>query len=165
LLKKQLFVRLIKNVQMQGARNPEENKTLGRSCGKFYRKNDQTFFVPLQRQRKRGIRHGGQMGVFQQPDRKTGEGELMPIIKSISSLRNRTKEITALCHEKNEPVYLTKNGEGDLVVMSIEHYERLKAKVELFEKLAIAQAQAAAGEKGLTHSQVMKKLRQRLHGE
>jgi len=89
----------------------------------------------------------------------------MPIIKSISSLRNRTKEITALCHEKNEPVYLTKNGEGDLVVMSIEHYERLKAKVELFEKLAIAQAQAAAGEKGLTHSQVMKKLRQRLHGE
>jgi len=105
------------------------------------------------------------MGVFQQPDRKTGEGELMPIIKSISSLRNRTKEITALCHEKNEPVYLTKNGEGDLVVMSIEHYERLKAKVELFEKLAIAQAQAAAGEKGLTHSQVMKKLRQRLHGE
>jgi hypothetical protein len=34
---------------MQGARNPEEYKTLGRSCGKFYRKNDQTFFVQLQR--------------------------------------------------------------------------------------------------------------------
>jgi len=93
------------------------------------------------------------------------EGEPMPIIKSISSLRNRTKEIAALCHEKNEPVYLTKNGEGDLVVMSIEHYERLKAKVELFEKLAVAQAQAAAGERGYTHSQVIKKLRQRLHGE
>ena len=89
----------------------------------------------------------------------------MPVIKSISSLRNRTRDIASLCHEKDEPVYLTTNGEGDLVVMSIEHYEKLKAKVELFEKLAAAQAQAAAGEKGLTHAQVMRKLRQRLHGK
>jgi prevent-host-death family protein len=89
----------------------------------------------------------------------------MPIIKSISSLRNRTRDIASLCHEQDEPVYLTTNGEGDLVVMSIKHYERLKARVELFEKLAVAQTQAAAGEKGLTHMQVMKKLRQRLHGK
>jgi prevent-host-death family protein len=88
----------------------------------------------------------------------------MPTIKPISSLRNRTREIATLCHEQDEPVYLTTNGEGDLVVMSIEHYERLKARVDLFEKLAVAQTQAAAGEKGLTHTQVMKKLRQRLHG-
>jgi len=87
----------------------------------------------------------------------------MPIIKPISSLRNRTKEIAFLCHEQNEPVYLTKNGEGDLVVMSIEHYEKLRARVELFEKLAAAQEQAAAGERGLTHSQMMKKLRQRVN--
>lgn len=87
----------------------------------------------------------------------------MPIIKSISSLRNRTKDIASLCHKQDEPVYLTKNGEGDLVVMSIQHYERLKARVELFEKLAVAQTQAAAGEKGFTHTQVMKKLRNRLH--
>lgn len=89
----------------------------------------------------------------------------MPIIKSISSLRNRTRDIASLCHEQDEPVYLTTNGEGDLVVMSIKHYERLKARVELFEKLAAAQTQAAAGEKGLTHTQVMKKLRQRLNGK
>ena len=87
----------------------------------------------------------------------------MPIIKSISSLRNRTRDIASLCHEQDEPVYLTTNGEGDLVIMSIEHYERLKAKVELFEKLAVAQAQSAAGERGFTHSQVMRKLRQRLN--
>jgi prevent-host-death family protein len=92
-------------------------------------------------------------------------GGTMPIIKPISSLRNKTKDIASFCHEQNEPVYLTKNGEGDLVVMSIEHYERLKARVELFGKLSVAQAQAAAGEKGFTHSQVMKKLRQRLHGK
>jgi len=71
-----------------------------------------------------------------------------------------------LCHEQDEPVYLaTNNGVGDLVVMSIKHYERLKARVELFEKLAVAQTQAAAGEKGLIHAQVMKKIRQRLHGK
>ena len=89
----------------------------------------------------------------------------MPIIKSISSLRNRTRDIASLCHKQDEPVYLTTNDEGDLVVMSIKHYERLKTRVELFEKLAAAQAQAAAGEKGLTHTQVMKKLRQRLNGK
>ena len=89
----------------------------------------------------------------------------MPIIKPISSLRNQTRAIALLCHEQDEPVYLTKNGEGDLVVMSIEHYERLKARVDLFGELAVAQAQAAAGEKGLTHAQVMKKLRQQLHGK
>jgi prevent-host-death family protein len=87
----------------------------------------------------------------------------MPIIRSISSIRNKTRDIASLCHEKDEPVFLTTNGEGDLVVMSIDHYEKLKARVELFEKLAVAQAQAASGEKGFTHAQVMKKLRQRSH--
>jgi PHD/YefM family antitoxin component YafN of YafNO toxin-antitoxin module len=96
---------------------------------------------------------------------KVLKGVTMPIIKPISSLRNQTRDIASLCHGQDEPVYLTTNGEGDLVVMSIEHYERLKARVELFEKLGVAQAQAAAGEKGFTHTQVMRKLRQRLHGK
>ena len=87
----------------------------------------------------------------------------MPIIKSISSLRNRTREITSLCHERDEPVYLTRNGEGDLVVMSIDHYERLKAQVDLFEKLAVAQAEAASGKRGISHARMMKKLRRRAH--
>jgi prevent-host-death family protein len=87
----------------------------------------------------------------------------MPIIKSISSLRNRTREIAAICHDHDEPVYLTTNGEGDLVVMSINHYERLKARVELFEKLGVARVQSAAGKKGITHRQMMTTLRRRLH--
>jgi prevent-host-death family protein len=85
----------------------------------------------------------------------------MPIIKSISSLRNRTREIASICHKQDQPVYLTRNGEGDLVVMSIDHYERLKAQVELFGKLAVAEGQAGAGKKGVTHAQMMKKLRRR----
>jgi prevent-host-death family protein len=89
----------------------------------------------------------------------------MPTIKPISSLRNQTREIAAICHEEDAPVYLTKNGEGDLAVMSISHYENLLARVELFGKLAVAQAQAASGEKGMTHSQVVKNLRKRLHGK
>ena len=87
----------------------------------------------------------------------------MPIIKSISSLRNKTREIASLCHDRDEPVYLTTNGEGDLVVMSIQHYERLKAKIDLFEKLYVAQAQSASGQKGITHKEMMKKLRKRVH--
>jgi len=87
----------------------------------------------------------------------------MPIIKSISSMRNRTREISTLAREKDEPIYLTKNGEGDLVVMTIDHYERLKAQAELFEKLGVAQAQAVAGKKGITHSQMIAKLRRRAH--
>jgi prevent-host-death family protein len=87
----------------------------------------------------------------------------MPVIKSISSLRNRTREISRICHEQDIPVYLTRNGEGELVVTTIEHYERLKAQSELFSRLAVAQAQAASGEKGITHRQMMMKLRRRIH--
>ncbi|MDP2208303.1 MAG: type II toxin-antitoxin system prevent-host-death family antitoxin [Bacteroidota bacterium] len=86
----------------------------------------------------------------------------MPIIKSISSLRNRTREIAAICHDQNEPVYLTTNGEGDLVVMSIDHYEQLKAQVDLFEKLGVAQVQSAEGKKGITHKQMITKLQRRV---
>jgi prevent-host-death family protein len=88
---------------------------------------------------------------------------LMPVIKSISSLRNRTREITRICHEQDVPVYLTRNGEGALVVTSIDHYERLRAQAELFSKLGVAQAQAAAGKKGITHRQMIAKLRHRLN--
>jgi prevent-host-death family protein len=87
----------------------------------------------------------------------------MPIIKPISSLRNQTKEIESICHEQDQPVYLTKNGEGDLVVMSIDHYERLKARIDLFEKLSVAQAEEASGEKEITHKQMMRKMRNRLN--
>ena len=86
----------------------------------------------------------------------------MPIIKSISSLRHRTREIASICHKQDEPVYLTTNGEGDLVVMSINHYEQLKARADLFEKLGVAKTQSAAGKKDITHKQMMTKLRRRL---
>ena len=59
----------------------------------------------------------------------------MPIIKPSSELRNNYNEISTLCHESNEPVYITKNGSGDLAVMSIETYEYLTDKYMLYSEL------------------------------
>lgn len=86
----------------------------------------------------------------------------MPIIKSISDLRNKAKEISDLAHKSDEPIFITKNGEGDLVVMSMAQYSKLQLKLDLFSKLAVAQAQRAAGDKGRTLFAVMKDLRKRI---
>jgi len=59
----------------------------------------------------------------------------MPVIKPSSDLRNKYNEISQFCHQYNEPVYITKNGKGDLAVMSIETFERLVGKFELHKLL------------------------------
>ena len=87
----------------------------------------------------------------------------MPVIKPISDLRNKANEISELAHKSNEPIFITKNGQGDMVVMSISHYSNLQLKLELFNKLAVAQSQRAAGDKGRSLSSVMKDLRKRIH--
>ena len=59
----------------------------------------------------------------------------MPTIRPSSDLRNNYNEISDFCHKYSEPVYITKNGKGDLAVMSIETYERLIGKFELYKLL------------------------------
>lgn len=59
----------------------------------------------------------------------------MPQIRPSSDLRNSYNEISEFCHQYGEPVYITKNGTGDLAVMSIETYERLAGKFELYALL------------------------------
>lgn len=83
----------------------------------------------------------------------------MPVIKPISDLRNKANEISDLAHKSNEPIFITKNGVGDMVVMSMAQYSKLQLKLDLFGKLAVAQSQRASGDKGRTLSQVMKDLR------
>lgn len=56
----------------------------------------------------------------------------MPNIRSSSDLRNQYNEISAFCHDYAEPVFITKNGKGDLAVMSIEAYEELMGRFELY---------------------------------
>jgi prevent-host-death family protein len=86
----------------------------------------------------------------------------MPLIKSISDLRNKANEISELAHRSDEPIFITRNGEGDMVVMSIAQYSKLQLKLDLFSKLAVAQAQRVRGDKGRTLPQVMKDLRKRI---
>ena len=56
----------------------------------------------------------------------------MPHIRSSADLRNCYNEISTFCHEYAEPVFSTKNGKGDLAVMSIEAYEQLAGRCELY---------------------------------
>ena len=59
----------------------------------------------------------------------------MPTIRPSADLRNNYNEISAFCHEHSEPVFITKNGKGDLAVLSIKAYEKLCGKYELFRLL------------------------------
>ena len=59
----------------------------------------------------------------------------MPTIRPSADLRNSYKEISEFCHEYSEPVFITRNGKGDLAVMSIEAYEALKGRLELYTLL------------------------------
>lgn len=67
------------------------------------------------------------------------------IIKPTSALRTELGEITKICKEKSEPVYLTKNGTGELVVMSIAAFERREAMLNLRTKLLEGEQQRLSG--------------------
>ena len=56
----------------------------------------------------------------------------MPNIISSAELRNKYNEVSELCHRYGEPTFVTKNGKGDLAIMSIEAYEKLTARLELY---------------------------------
>jgi prevent-host-death family protein len=83
----------------------------------------------------------------------------MPIIKPISDLRNKSNEISKIANDSNEPIFITKNGEGDLVVMSMNHYSKLQLKLDLLSKLSVAQKQRSSGNTGSSLKQVMTKIR------
>jgi PHD/YefM family antitoxin component YafN of YafNO toxin-antitoxin module len=69
----------------------------------------------------------------------------MPQIRPITDLRNTT-EISELCNTTNEPIFITKNGYGDMVIMSNSTYEKEVALAEIYKKLLIAQKQIDKGE-------------------
>lgn len=73
----------------------------------------------------------------------------MPIIRPISDLRNKSSDIEEVCHETGEPVFITKNGQGDLVVMSLAAYERTQARLELYALLDEAESDLRAGDRGV----------------
>jgi prevent-host-death family protein len=89
----------------------------------------------------------------------------MPNIRPISDLRNKANEISDFCRQTREPVYITRDGSGDMVVMSIEEYERQQALIDLYGKLAIAEQEIAAGAEGEDFLTVARQLRERVHGK
>jgi prevent-host-death family protein len=72
----------------------------------------------------------------------------MPIIRPISDLRNNFSSISTTVHDDDEPVFLTKNGIGDMVVMSLDYYEKQLARIELYQKLNEARNEINNGAKG-----------------
>ena len=88
----------------------------------------------------------------------------MPSIRPISDLRNSANEISDYCRRTREPVYITRNGKGDLVVLNQEEYERQTALIDLYGKLALAEQEIADGAEGEDFAEVAQRLRERLHG-
>ena len=88
----------------------------------------------------------------------------MPNIRPVSDLRNHFAEITKEVQLSNEPVFLTKNGVGSIVVMSMESYEQRRYDSMVYDKLREAELQAASTTERLSHDEVMDKARKLLGG-
>ena len=69
----------------------------------------------------------------------------MPNIRSSADLRNNYNDISEFCHTYSEPVFITKNGKGDLAVMSIETYEQLAGRFELYGLIREGMVDVQAG--------------------
>lgn len=86
------------------------------------------------------------------------------VIKPSTCLRNEYNDISEFCKKENQPVFLTKNGEGDLVVMSLEAYSYREEMLDIREKLLEAEAQRLSGVKTYTLDEVSGRLEDIING-
>ena len=68
----------------------------------------------------------------------------MPQIIPIKALKN-TSEISDMCHKTEEPIYVTKNGYGDMVIMSMENYESIMKQFTMYRDIEISEKQIETG--------------------
>lgn len=87
---------------------------------------------------------------------------MQTIIKPSAAIRQNYTEIANLCKETGEPVFLTKNGEGDLVVMDIAAYDQREKQLELREKLIEIEELRKSGVPDIPAQKVSENLRTRL---
>jgi PHD/YefM family antitoxin component YafN of YafNO toxin-antitoxin module len=85
------------------------------------------------------------------------------IIKSCTELRNKYNAIARLTHERQELVYITRNNEMDLVIMSVEAFECREAMLDLREKLLFAEQQRLSGEPAISLDNAHKKLKDKIN--
>lgn len=83
----------------------------------------------------------------------------MKLIRPVSDLRNNFADISKTVHETQQPIFLTKNGFGDMVVMSMESYENLQFESEVYFKLREAEQEAQMTNKRFSSKDVLKSLR------
>lgn len=86
----------------------------------------------------------------------------MPTIKSSTDLRNNYNEISTFCHETKEPVFITKNGRGDLAVMSIDLFNKFMSKYELYGSLSQSESDFS-NNRTLSFEESMRNLREELN--
>ncbi len=86
----------------------------------------------------------------------------MSHVLPVTDLKDQIAEVSAFCHREDKPVYLTEDGNGGLVLMSQCHYERLLARIELYEMLDEAELLDAEGDTGMLHKEVIERLNARI---
>lgn len=86
------------------------------------------------------------------------------IIRPSAAIRQHYNDIAALCRSSKEPVFLTKNGEGDLVVMDIDTYNRHLDRLKLWEELLASQEEVLQGENGYSVDETIAMMEKIAHG-
>lgn len=84
----------------------------------------------------------------------------MNSIRPVSDLRNKFAEISRQVHETEKPVFLTKNGVGDMVVLSMDSFENLQFESEVYYKLQAAEREAKMTDQRYTSKDVLKAMRE-----
>lgn len=88
----------------------------------------------------------------------------MPHIRSSADLRNNYNEISTFCHDHAEPVFITKNGRGDLAVMSIETYDSMMETAAIDAAIFRAEQELSEGGGLLDAEEVLTALRRKYFG-
>ena len=83
----------------------------------------------------------------------------MNMIRPVSDLRNNFADISRIVHETSQPVFLTKNGYGDMVVLSMEAFENLQFESEVYLKLKEAEREAEMTDKRYSQKDVLKAMK------
>ena len=88
----------------------------------------------------------------------------MKMIRPVSDLRNNFADISKTVHETSKPVFLTKNGYGDMVVLSMEAFESLQFESEVYFKLQEAEREAELTDKRYSSKEVLQSMREAIGG-
>lgn len=87
------------------------------------------------------------------------------MIRPVSDLRNNFADISRIVHETEQPVFLTKNGYGDMVVLSMEAFEKLQFESEVYFKLQEAEREAEVNKERFSSKDILRDMRTVIGGE